>query len=91
MSVYPVTPKPVAPIAGAATVKPGPSFPKKPQDWPAYLQAVAQEWTKITWPNQLQVVGLTLVVVAITTAITAMLWGIDTALRFAIQFITPAR
>jgi preprotein translocase SecE subunit len=75
--------------ASRPVVQAGPAFPTSPLQWPAYLKATAQEWQRISWPPQMQVVGLTVLVVVIVTAMTLILWGMDVLLRYAIQFITP--
>ena len=75
--------------ASRPVVQAGPAFPKSPLEWPVYLKATAQEWGRISWPNQMQVVGLTFLVVVIVSAITLILWAMDNLLRFGIQFITP--
>jgi preprotein translocase SecE subunit len=75
--------------SGRPAVQAGPAFPKTPLEWPNYLNATAQEWGRISWPSQLQVMGLTAIVVVIVTTMTLALWGMDNLLRFIIQLITP--
>jgi preprotein translocase SecE subunit len=89
MSAFPVTSKPV--VAGAPKVGPsaGPAFPKGLTEWPAYLMAVKSEWGRITWPTQMQIVGLTGIVVVMVTIMTLILWGMDSVLRLAVDFIKP--
>jgi preprotein translocase SecE subunit len=85
----PVTGKAVAKGGGKTPLAYGPLFPTSIFQWLPYLASVPSEWGRITWPGQLQLVGLVSVVLVIVAALSAMLWGIDTVLRLLIGLITP--
>lgn len=57
----------------------------------AYLQGVASEWRKITWPTVPQIWAQTLVVLIVVAILTAAIWGVDSLFAGVIQLITPVR
>jgi preprotein translocase SecE subunit len=91
MNAFPVqvTPDKKTPVKPG--VDAGQGFPQHLGQWPAYLTAVGKEWQRISWPPQLQVVGLSVVVVVIVLAISGLLWGIDTIWRLLVSLIVPIK
>jgi preprotein translocase SecE subunit len=55
----------------------------------SFLLGVKEEWHKITWPTQLQLLGQLLVVLVVVTVMTAFVWGLDTLFKWVIGLITP--
>jgi preprotein translocase subunit SecE len=53
-----------------------------------YFKGVKSEWHKVTWPDRQQVLRETLVVIAVTIFVTALIFVIDVVLRFLLGFIT---
>lgn len=56
-----------------------------------YLQGVRSEWGKISWPTTQQIIGQTIVVLAVVAAMTLILFIMDYAFHFIIAAITPHR
>lgn len=56
-----------------------------------YLKGVRSEWTKISWPTTPQIIGQTIVVLAVVAVVTLILAVLDNGFHFIIQAITPHR
>lgn len=56
-----------------------------------YLKGVRTEWTKISWPTTPQIIGQTIVVLAVVAVVTLILAVLDNSFHFIIQAITPHR
>jgi preprotein translocase SecE subunit len=55
---------------------------------PTYFAGIKTEWFKITWPTPVQLVGQVVVVVAMVTAMTLLLWLMDNIFRWGVTTIT---
>lgn len=53
-----------------------------------YFKGVRSESHKVTWPDRQQIIRETLVVIAVTTLVTLMIFIIDLILRFLFGFVT---
>lgn len=53
-----------------------------------YLKGVRSEWNKISWPEKQQVISETLVVIAVTTFVTLLIFLIDKLLAWLISLIS---
>ena len=52
-----------------------------------YLKGVRSEWNKISWPERQQIVSETLVVIAVTTFATLLIFFIDVTFRWLFSLI----
>ena len=53
-----------------------------------FLRDVREQVLKITWPDREQLKSSTGVIVVFMLAIAAIIFGLDTAIRLVLQFIT---
>ncbi len=56
-----------------------------------YLKGVRAEWTKISWPTTQQIIGQTIVVLAVVSVMTLILLVMDYSFHFIVNAITPHR
>ncbi len=54
-----------------------------------WFNGLQQEWGKITWPTQLQLLTNVIVVLLMTGLMTLFVWLCDTLFRWGIHLITP--
>lgn len=52
-----------------------------------YFKGVRSEWNKISWPERQQIVSETLVVIAVTTFATLLIFFIDVTFRWLFSLI----
>jgi preprotein translocase subunit SecE len=53
-----------------------------------YFKGVRSEWGKITWPERQQLIHETLIVIAVTTFFTILIYGIDKIIAFILGTIS---
>ncbi|WP_373532076.1 preprotein translocase subunit SecE [Vampirovibrio sp.] len=56
-----------------------------------YLKGVRTEWTKISWPTTQQIIGQIIVVLAVVSIMTLILFVMDFTFHFIVNAITPHR
>lgn len=56
-----------------------------------YLKGVRTEWTKISWPTVQQIIGQTIVVLAVVSIMTLILFVMDFSFHTIVSAITPHR
>ncbi|WP_303673317.1 preprotein translocase subunit SecE [Vampirovibrio chlorellavorus] len=56
-----------------------------------YLKGVRAEWTKISWPTTQQIIGQTIVVLAVVSVMTLLLLVMDFSFHSIVNAITPHR
>lgn len=56
-----------------------------------YLKGVRIEWTKISWPTTQQIIGQIIVVLAVVSIMTLILFVMDFSFHFIVNAITPHR
>lgn len=56
-----------------------------------YLKGVRTEWTKISWPTMQQIIGQIIVVLAVVSIMTLILFVMDFSFHFIVNAITPHR
>ena len=76
--------QPVTKKAKGKTKDSDPSFMDQTME---YFKGVRSEWHKVTWPDKQQIWHETLIVIAVTTFITLLIFLIDLILRTLIGFI----
>lgn len=56
----------------------------------AYFKGVREEWSRITWPTGLQLVGQIIVVLLVTSFTTLFVWCIDLLFTTLITWVVPS-
>jgi len=56
-----------------------------------FWTGLKSEFKKIIWPTPMQIIGQTVVVVVVVTAMTLLLWALDSGWRLVIGLISPHR
>ena len=60
-----------------------------PNTQKAWLNALGQEWGKITWPTRWQLLNQLLVVLLVVALFSTLVWAIDQALRWVLLLLAP--
>jgi preprotein translocase SecE subunit len=84
--VAPETPELSTPIAPAVAEGAVALPPATQQAW---LNALGQEWGKITWPTRWQLLNQLLVVLVVVALFSTLVWAIDQALRWVLLYVAP--